>query len=283
MPATFFSTPSDFRRWLSEHHDNVDELWVGYYKKATGKPSMTWPESVDEALCYGWIDGLRKSIDGEAYRIRFTPRRPGSHWSRVNLGRVEALIGEERMTPNGLVGYEARDPEKSGRYSFERDEARFSAGQVAAFEDAKAIYNVMQDLMVLFYAFVGVMLVFGAAMAFALIFSAMSVNISERSREIATLLAVGTERRAISRYITGENMLVALLGIPIGLVVGYYMSKAAMATFSSDLFAFDLYVRPSTFLFAALAILGVALLSQWPGLRALRRIDIPRYIKERSA
>lgn len=135
MPATFFSTPSDFRRWLSEHHDNVDELWVGYYKKATGKPSMTWPESVDEALCYGWIDGLRKSIDGEAYRIRFTPRRPGSHWSRVNLGRVEALIGEERMTPNGLVGYEARDPEKSGRYSFERDEARFSAGQVAAFEE----------------------------------------------------------------------------------------------------------------------------------------------------
>ncbi len=154
---------------------------------------------------------------------------------------------------------------------------------MAAFEDAKAIYRVMQDLMVLFYAFVGVMLVFGAAMAFALIFNAMSVNISERSREMATLLAVGTERRAISRFVSAENMLVAAPGIPIGLVAGYYMSKAAMGTFSSDLFAFDLYVRPSTFVFAALAIVVVALLSQWPGLRAVRRIDIARHIKERTA
>jgi uncharacterized protein YdeI (YjbR/CyaY-like superfamily) len=134
MPATFFPTPSDFRRWLSEHHDEVDELWVGYYKKTTGRPSITWPESVDEALCYGWIDGLRRSIDEEAYQIRFTPRRPGSHWSRVNLGRVVALIGEGQMTPEGLAVYESRDREKAGQYSYERGEVAFFAEQVASFE-----------------------------------------------------------------------------------------------------------------------------------------------------
>ena len=134
MPATFFPTLSDFRRWLSEHHDEVDELWVGYYKKTTGRPSITWPESVDEALCYGWIDGVRRSIDEEAYQIRFTPRRPGSHWSRVNLGRVVVLIGEGRMTPEGLAVYESRDREKAGQDSSERGEVVFSAEQVASFE-----------------------------------------------------------------------------------------------------------------------------------------------------
>lgn len=133
MAATFFETPHDFRRWLEANHDARNELWVGYHKKATGKPSITWEESVDEALCYGWIDGLRRSIDAESYMNRFTPRRKGSHWSRVNLGRVEALIAEGRMQPPGLAAYEARDPEKSGRYSFERDEARLSAEQEKAF------------------------------------------------------------------------------------------------------------------------------------------------------
>ena len=133
MSVLFFSTPDDFRRWLADHHDTEDELWVGYYKKATGKPSITWPESVDEALCFGWIDGVRKSIDEEAYKIRFTPRRRGSHWSRINLERVSVLIDQTRMTPAGLAAYEARDPEKSG-YSFERDEARLTREQVAVFK-----------------------------------------------------------------------------------------------------------------------------------------------------
>ncbi len=155
--------------------------------------------------------------------------------------------------------------------------------QVAAFEDANVLYEMMQSFMVLFYAFVGVMLVFGAAMAFALIFNAMSVNIAERTREVATLLAVGTDRRSISRYITTENLLVTAMGIPIGLVVGYYAAKTAMASFSSDLFAFDLYVRPTTFVWASLAIMVVALISQVPGLRAIRRISIPKIVKERSA
>jgi len=107
---------------------------VGFRKKATGKPSITWPESVDEALCYGWIDGIRKSIDDEAYMIRFTPRRTGSIWSRVNLERVAALIAEGRMAAAGLAAYEARDPKKSGIYSFERAEARLSREQEREFK-----------------------------------------------------------------------------------------------------------------------------------------------------
>jgi len=153
---------------------------------------------------------------------------------------------------------------------------------VAAFQDAKAIYNLAQSFMTLFYAFVGVMLAFGAAMSFALIFNSMSVNIAERRREIATLLAVGMERRSISQLITAENMLVALLGIPLGLVAGYFVAQAAMASFASDLFSFDLYVKPMTYVWSALAILAVALISQWPGLRAIRNVNIPEIVKERS-
>ncbi|MBT8193609.1 MAG: FtsX-like permease family protein, partial [Acidimicrobiia bacterium] len=143
-------------------------------------------------------------------------------------------------------------------------------------------YDTAQQYMVFFYVFVGVMLVFGGAMAFALIFSAMSVNIAERTREVATLLAVGTERRQISRMITAENMTVAIVGIPLGLLAGFVTAGQAMASFESDLFAFDLYIRPSTFVISALAILIVALLSQWPGLRAIGRLEIAKIVKERS-
>jgi uncharacterized protein YdeI (YjbR/CyaY-like superfamily) len=135
VPPEFFPSAEHFRRWLSENHRHADELWVGFYKKATGKASLTWPESVDEALCYGWIDGLRKSIDAEAYKIRFTPRRPGSIWSRVNVERITVLIEQGRMTDAGLRVYEARDPEKTGVYSFERAEARFSPEQERAFRE----------------------------------------------------------------------------------------------------------------------------------------------------
>ena len=134
MTVLFFPTAADFRTWLAEHHDRHDVLWVGFHRKATGRPSMTWPESVDEALCYGWIDGLRKSVDDEAYKIRFTPRRPGSHWSLVNLERVSALIEEGRMEPAGMTAYEARDPDNSGRASYEREKADLSADQIATFK-----------------------------------------------------------------------------------------------------------------------------------------------------
>jgi len=133
MNVVFFDSPGDFRRWLAENHASADELWVGYYKKATGKQVLTWEQSVDEALCFGWIDGIRRTVDGESYTNRFTPRRSGSHWSRVNLERVAVLIEEGRMTPAGLEAYEARDPEKSGRYSFELERASFTQAQKAAF------------------------------------------------------------------------------------------------------------------------------------------------------
>src|SRR5689334_13804604 len=99
MPPTFFPTPAAFRQWLQRHHATASELLVGFYKKGSGKRSITWPESVDEALCFGWIDGVRKSLDGDRYTIRFTPRRPGSVWSGVNVRRAEALIAAGRMRP----------------------------------------------------------------------------------------------------------------------------------------------------------------------------------------
>lgn len=120
----FFRGPSTFRRWLDAHHDTVDVQWVGYYKKATGEDSITWPESVDEALCFGWIDGLRKRIDDRAYKIRFTPRRAGSHWSAKNIERMAELIAEGRVLPPGLAAFEARDPANSRRASFEQRDVR---------------------------------------------------------------------------------------------------------------------------------------------------------------
>jgi uncharacterized protein YdeI (YjbR/CyaY-like superfamily) len=106
--AVFFATPAAFREWLAAHAATEPELLVGYWKVVTGRPSMTWAESVDEALCYGWIDGIRRSLGDEAYTIRFTPRRAGSRWSAVNVRRVPELVAEGRMTPAGLAVYEAR-------------------------------------------------------------------------------------------------------------------------------------------------------------------------------
>lgn len=123
MKPKFFPTPADFRRWLEKNHASETELWVGFYKKATGRPSITWPEAVDEALCFGWIDGIRKSLDAESYVNRLTPRRPGSNWSEINTRRAKELIRAGLMRPAGLKAFKARDPEKSGVYSFEQRQA----------------------------------------------------------------------------------------------------------------------------------------------------------------
>ena len=120
MNPKFFKSPSAFRKWLAANHSTAKELWVGFYKKSSGKPSITWPESVDEALCFGWIDGLRKSIDEDSYMIRFSPRNPGSIWSAVNMGNAERLIKENRMQPAGLKAYEARKENRSGIYAYEQ-------------------------------------------------------------------------------------------------------------------------------------------------------------------
>lgn len=145
MDPTFFATPDDFRRWLEEHHETASELWVGLWKKGTGKPSLTWDESVDEALSFGWIDGVRKSVDHEGYAIRFTPRKPGSIWSAKNSRRMEELIAAGRVQPAGMRAYEARDPERSALYSFDRrTEARFDPGLEARFRENPAAWEFFQ-------------------------------------------------------------------------------------------------------------------------------------------
>jgi uncharacterized protein YdeI (YjbR/CyaY-like superfamily) len=116
----YFASAAEFRAWLAKHHATAKELVVGFHKRATGKPSMTWNESVDEALCFGWIDGIRRSVDGERYTIRFTPRRPRSIWSNKNIARMRELIAEGRVRPAGLRAFEARHRDRSGVYSFEQ-------------------------------------------------------------------------------------------------------------------------------------------------------------------
>jgi uncharacterized protein YdeI (YjbR/CyaY-like superfamily) len=117
---TFFAGPAEFRRWLELNHDRERELVVGFWKTSTGKPSMTWAQSVDEALCFGWIDGVRRSLGDESYTIRFTPRRRGSVWSAVNVRRARELIELGRMTSAGLKAFEARRANRSGIYSYEQ-------------------------------------------------------------------------------------------------------------------------------------------------------------------
>ena len=120
MGITFFASPSGFRKWLARNHAKAEELWVGFYKRGSERPSITWPEAVDEALCFGWIDGIRKSVDTHSYKIRFTPRRPTGIWSTRNIGRVRDLTRRGLMQPAGLKAFEARTAERSGVYSFEQ-------------------------------------------------------------------------------------------------------------------------------------------------------------------
>jgi uncharacterized protein YdeI (YjbR/CyaY-like superfamily) len=126
MTPLFFETADAFREWLAANHGSATELWVGFHKKGSGLPSMTWPESVDEALCTGWIDGVRKGIDAASYMIRFSPRKTKSNWSAVNIKRVTELIAAGRMLPAGRKAFESRLEEKSAVYSYEqRHQAAF--------------------------------------------------------------------------------------------------------------------------------------------------------------
>ncbi len=137
---TFFPTPADFRAWLKKNHSKESVLWVGYYKKATGKASVTWEETVDEALCYGWIDGVRQSLDDEGYAVRFTPRKPGSVWSRRNIERVEALEAAGRMRKAGRDAYAHKDVHAESGYSVgDRTEA-LPEEMIAEFEKHSAAW-----------------------------------------------------------------------------------------------------------------------------------------------
>lgn len=141
MRPRYFRSAAEFRRWLHQHHAQRDELIVGYHKNHTGKPSMTWSESVDEALCYGWIDGIRRKVDEDRYTIRFTPRRPGSTWSAVNLRKMEALLEAGRVKPEGLAAYQARDPAKQARYSYEQGIVELAPAYLRTFRGSKAAWR----------------------------------------------------------------------------------------------------------------------------------------------
>ena len=126
MTPKFFPTQNDFRRWLEENHDKETEIIVGFYNVKSGKPTMTWSEAVDQALCFGWIDGVRRKVDEESYSNRFTPRRAGSNWSAVNIKKVEELTAKGLMKPAGIAAYEKRRDEKSAVYAYENELKQFS-------------------------------------------------------------------------------------------------------------------------------------------------------------
>jgi uncharacterized protein YdeI (YjbR/CyaY-like superfamily) len=136
---SFFATVADFRRWLEANHDQAAELLVGFHKKATGRPSIDWPQARDQALCFGWIDGIRKSIDEESYTVRFTPRRVGSVWSRVNIGRFAALKAEGQMTEAGERAFAAGREDKS-HYSYESKARELSREEMGLFSENEAAW-----------------------------------------------------------------------------------------------------------------------------------------------
>jgi uncharacterized protein YdeI (YjbR/CyaY-like superfamily) len=137
----FFKTPAAFRKWLAANHSKSKELWVGFYKKNSGQPSISWPESVDEALCFGWIDGVRKNLDEQSYVIRFSPRKPTSIWSAVNRRNIERLIKENRVQPAGLTAYEARQENRSGIYAYEQRSAELVEPYAGIFQRNKRAWT----------------------------------------------------------------------------------------------------------------------------------------------
>lgn len=142
----FFETPDDFREWLSKNHHQKEVQWIGYYKVAANKNSIRWEESVREALCFGWIDGLRKSIDDESYKIRFTPRRPDSHWSDKNLRMVKELIQKGKMESPGLEAYKNRDEKNSRQASYEGKKLQLKQEYENQIKENKKAWSFFREL-----------------------------------------------------------------------------------------------------------------------------------------
>jgi uncharacterized protein YdeI (YjbR/CyaY-like superfamily) len=142
----FFPTLADWRAWLEQHHADADELWVGFYKRGSGRASITWPESVDGALCFGWIDGVRHSIDEVSYTIRFTPRKPRSTWSAINIKRMKELQKSGLVHPEGLAAFQRRDGDRSSIYSYEqRKTAKLPASFEERFKANRQAWEYFQD------------------------------------------------------------------------------------------------------------------------------------------
>jgi uncharacterized protein YdeI (YjbR/CyaY-like superfamily) len=145
LKPAFFKTPSDFRKWLAANHGSKSELLVGFYKNGSGKPSITWPESVDQALCFGWIDGIRRKVDDVSYTIRFTPRRKSSTWSSVNIKRAQELIAANLMQPSGLAAFEARQENRSGIYAYEQRAVTLPPQYQKPFQRNKSAWKFFED------------------------------------------------------------------------------------------------------------------------------------------
>lgn len=145
MKPNYFTSAAKFHHWLEKNHSAATELLVGFYKKSSGKPSITYPEALDEALCFGWIDGIRKTVDANRYTIRFTPRRPSSNWSNVNIKRVNELMALGRMRPAGLAAFQARKHEKSGVYSYENRPRQLAAPYEKKFRANKKAWEFFQS------------------------------------------------------------------------------------------------------------------------------------------
>ena len=139
-----FRTPGDFRAWLERHHASVTELMLRLYKVHAASKGITYPQALDEALCYGWIDGVRRSLDADSFTQRFSPRKPSSYWSRVNIAKAEGLIKAGRMAKPGLKRFEERDMTRSGKYSFEREAAAFSPEIEKKFQSSKRAWAFFQ-------------------------------------------------------------------------------------------------------------------------------------------
>ncbi len=140
----FFETKPELRIWFEKNHEKLDEQWIGFWKKGTGKPSVTWPEVVDVALCFGWIDGIVKKIDAESYRQRLTPRRPRSIWSAINIKRVGELIELGEMTPAGLAAFEKREESRSAIYTYEQDPVELSDEFAAKFKQNEKAWEFFE-------------------------------------------------------------------------------------------------------------------------------------------
>lgn len=146
MTPKFFPTPADFRKWFEKNHDTEKELWVGFYKKDSGKQSINWSESVDQALCFGWIDGIRKSIDDISYKIRFTPRKPGSNWSAININKIKNLTKLGLMKPEGIAAFKKLDKKKAKIYSFEQKQVLLDANFEKIFKSNKAAWKNFKSM-----------------------------------------------------------------------------------------------------------------------------------------
>ena len=186
IKPTYFTTDADFRQWLAANHETAPELLVGFWKKGSGKPSIDWPQARDQALCFGWIDGIRKSLGEDAYTIRFTPRRKGSIWSKVNVERFNALKADGQMTAAGEAAYE-RDKHRSGLYSYEKPVASLTAEEEAAFRKNKPAWSDWEKRP-------------AGYRRSALGWIASAKRPETRAKRLAELIAVSAEGRRLPQY-----------------------------------------------------------------------------------